>query len=352
MANRSIITAEIRGHAKFARARPKTVLDQEESESRVCKHCGSRRVVGIGKPGGVQRYRCRICSRTFMDNGATPGMRIDATLIGAALSMYYSGFTLREVRCRMRDVFGVEPSVSTAHEWIRRYTRIAIDHTRDILPVPSGTWIVLESVLEGAGDPLTCIDVFDHMSGFLLDFEVGRLGQTASADSLVDRLRSCTGIWPVLILHRRSAPLQTRRIESTRLGARPAESYPAGAGLGSGLTSRFWTATEARAQLLRRLSRSSTIDLAAQGWWVHHNFARGFGIREFATPAVVAGLDAPFHDWAEVVHLNPHDQMQYGVWRSGSFHRSLIKHSPATPRLVARGASPQRLTQRAGKERQ
>lgn len=269
-----------------------------------CKHCRSDNLVRIGTPGGVQRFRCRDCSRTFMDNGAMPGMRVDATSIGAALAMYYAGFKLRDIRCRLNRVFEIEPSISTIHDWIHRYTKIAIESTWNVVPKPSDTWVVLESPPDPAGQHQAYVDIFDHASGFLLDFEIAPSSLSASRNVLIDRLWAQTGVRPCLILrHQTSEAFSRQRTGSAGFEGTGREMCEVIADPEGNLISRFRMATEARARVLRGLCKTNGIELAARGWWVHHNFIRRFGITGFTTPAALAGLAAPFRHWADVVQL-------------------------------------------------
>ena len=82
----------------------------------MCQHCESKRVIRYGHANGLQRYRCRACSKTFSALTGTPLSRLhkrnkwlEQT---AALQ---DGQTLREV-ARTLNIH-----LSTAHRWRHRF---------------------------------------------------------------------------------------------------------------------------------------------------------------------------------------------------------------------------------------
>ena len=96
-------------------------------------------------------YMCQICGRTFMDNGALPGMRLSPEVIGAAVSMFYGGLSIREVRNNLDQIFDVKPSKSTIYGWLIRYTKKAKRLIGDVRPRVGDVWEAdkMASYIEG-----------------------------------------------------------------------------------------------------------------------------------------------------------------------------------------------------------
>jgi transposase-like protein len=51
------------------------IIEAQEKRA-TCPHCGSERVVRNGSASDLQRYKCRICSRTFNTLTGTPLARL------------------------------------------------------------------------------------------------------------------------------------------------------------------------------------------------------------------------------------------------------------------------------------
>ena len=84
---------------------------QTTSISLNCPACSSERVVKMGKRNGYQRYLCRECRKSFQDSGNTPGRRFPPEQTGAAVSMFYSGMSYKQIAENMEDMFDIdEPS--------------------------------------------------------------------------------------------------------------------------------------------------------------------------------------------------------------------------------------------------
>ena len=82
----------------------------------MCQHCESKRVIRYGHANGLQRYRCRACSKTFSALTGTPLSRLhkrNKWLEQAAALQ--DGQTLREV-ARTLNIH-----LSTAHRWRHRF---------------------------------------------------------------------------------------------------------------------------------------------------------------------------------------------------------------------------------------
>ena len=107
-----------------------------------CPACQSGHVVKMGKRNGYQRYLCRECRKSFQDSGNTPGRRFPQEQTGAAVSMFYSGMSYKQITEHMEDMFDIdEPSTRAIYEWVRKYTNEGIEEMADYPVHTSGHWV-------------------------------------------------------------------------------------------------------------------------------------------------------------------------------------------------------------------
>ena len=93
-----------------------------------CPKCESGHVVKIGKRNGYQRFLYRGCDKSFHDSGNTPGRRFPPEQTGAAVGMFNSGMPYKQIAEQMGETFDIgEPSTRAIYEWVRKYTREAVD---------------------------------------------------------------------------------------------------------------------------------------------------------------------------------------------------------------------------------
>jgi transposase-like protein len=72
----------------------------------ICKNCGSEAVVKFGSYKGVQRYWCKVCKRKFKADNALFDMKVSPEYISTALSMYYSGSSISDIRNQLKQEYG------------------------------------------------------------------------------------------------------------------------------------------------------------------------------------------------------------------------------------------------------
>ena len=85
-----------------------------------CPYCESTHVVKNGlSPDKDQRYLCRRCSRRFTDRGGTDGLRFPPNQVGAAVRMFYSGMSYKQIAESMEEQYDIpEPSKATIYRWV------------------------------------------------------------------------------------------------------------------------------------------------------------------------------------------------------------------------------------------
>lgn len=96
-----------------------SVVNQRAAEVLACPHCYAASVVGWGREGGVQRYRCRSCSKTFNALTGTPMAHLkrrDAWLVYA--QALWDGLSVRKAASQA----GVHRTTSFRwrHRWLEQ----------------------------------------------------------------------------------------------------------------------------------------------------------------------------------------------------------------------------------------
>jgi putative transposase len=110
-----------------------------------CKFCGSSSLVKRGKRqtklGMKAQYECKACGRWFVDNGThLPRARIDERLQGMAVDLYFSGFSVRKIKRFLNEYYRVQVSHVAIYKWLRKYSQLLADYTRQFKPQQSGVW--------------------------------------------------------------------------------------------------------------------------------------------------------------------------------------------------------------------
>ena len=114
---RKMVTAEL--SAMESRASSIDVIENEAPARPDCPHCASRQIVKHGHCSGLQRFRCRHCTRTFNALTGTPLARLHlrGKWLGQAEALR-DGLTLHQVSERLHV------AQSTAFRWRHRFLEL------------------------------------------------------------------------------------------------------------------------------------------------------------------------------------------------------------------------------------
>jgi transposase-like protein len=271
-----------------------------------CKFCGEQeKVVHYGYSAkGTQRYLCRECGRTFLDNAAKGRMQYPIEAVASALNLFYESASLSEIRRQLKLTYGVSPDDSTIYRWIVRFSQKATKNLANV-PVKAGaTWIADETVIklkEKGGSKQWFWDAIDSKTRFLLASHLSEGRTIRDAQTLMERAaRRANRIPKTVITDKLASYLdgvelafgaETKHIRAKKLTAEP----------GTQLIERFHGTLKSRTKVMRSLWRKGTAKIVMDGWLVHYNFFRPHQALGGKTPAEAADAESPFKSWKDVV---------------------------------------------------
>lgn len=134
----------------------------------VCKYCQSDNVIKYGKLKGVQRYFCKDCKRKFANPDAIPKMQTSIRDVADALNMYYEGMSLAEIRRNFIQQDNNYITPTSPYNWVRRFTRLAVDEAAKCKPAVDSIWVADETVIDLDGKNVWLWDLIDSKTRFLL----------------------------------------------------------------------------------------------------------------------------------------------------------------------------------------
>ena len=267
----------------------------------VCKYCGSLDVVKFGTFQGIQRYWCKDCKRKFADNKALPKMKTDVNIISAALSCYYGGMPLDAIQRHLQQQYKVYYSEMGIYNWIRRFSKEAVDRIKDFQPIVGDTWIADETVLKVGGRNIWFFDVIDKKTRYLLASRLAESRTIKQAALVMNEARRRAGKSPERIITDRLAAY----IDGIELvfgsSAKHIQSKPFTDVNSTNIIERFQGTLKDRTKIIRGFKNMTTAEILTDAWLVHYNFFKEHESLGNIPPAQKMGIPTPFKDWAEVV---------------------------------------------------
>jgi transposase-like protein len=140
-----------------------------------CLYCQSSRLKRSGVrqnlSGGIQRFACLDCGRTFSINLGFEKMRASPQVITSALQLYFSGESLRNVQKFLR-LQGVNISHVSVSAWITKYVGLMGGYLEQMKPQLGDTWRTDEMYVKVKGNPKWLFAMMDDETRFWIAQQV------------------------------------------------------------------------------------------------------------------------------------------------------------------------------------
>lgn len=272
-----------------------------------CKNCGSEAVVKDGSYKGVQRYWCKMCQRRFKNDSALFHMKVPAEYVSSALSMYYSGSSISDIRNHLKQEHGYYPSKHVVFEWVDKFTSIAAKQFRDVRPKIGDTWVADETVLElDKGIKVWFWDIIDSDTRFLLASRASLTRGTHDAELLMQAAYKRAGKAPKAVVTDKLAAYLDG-VELTfgadtehRMGG-PFKVLSSGESTSQ--IERFHGTIKDRTKVMRSFRNMETLIQFMDGYLVYYNFFKPNEALKGDTPAEAAKVDYQVRNWKDLSRL-------------------------------------------------
>jgi transposase-like protein len=276
-----------------------------ESQSIRCKYCLSKNIVKFGHYKGIQRYYCNSCNRKFVDNNALPKMKTSIDVIASALNSYYGGMSLDNIVEHISQQYGIRLTDAGVHNWVIRFTKEALNKTKELHPKVGDKWIADETVLKIGGKNIWCWDIIDAKTRYLLAIHLSQTRTTQDAKKLMEKALFVASKPPKLILtDALRAYIDGIELafgsETTHIQSKPF----ADADLSTNLIERFHSTLKTRTDIIRGFDSISSSRLLLNGFVFNYNYLRPHEGINNKTPAELANIKLPYRNWAEVVKFS------------------------------------------------
>jgi len=134
----------------------------------LCKNCDSAKIVKIGKVNGNQRYRCKECGKTFIDNDNFAGMRTKKHIIAVAMDLYFDGMSVRKIQRQIEYIFKVKVSQVAIYKWILKYSKLVREYVDTLKADLGDVWHTDETVIKVKGKNKWFWEIIDAKTRFMV----------------------------------------------------------------------------------------------------------------------------------------------------------------------------------------
>ena len=272
-----------------------------------CPDCESARVVKIGTRNGYQRYLCRACSKKFHTNGKAAGRRFPADQMGAAIRLFYSGMSYKQIAESMGKMYDIsEPSKATIYQWVRDYTKDALKEMERHPAHTGGRWVVDKMQLDVGGQKYWIWNVMDGSSRYLLASHLTKDRNAGSAEAVLKKAAAAaaepprtvrTDRWPYYVLSVKQIFPDARHLRLVGVGNREDIKNP---------SKRVQGLFRQRTKTLRGFGSKEKGQLYLDGWTLDYTLFRDHESMDGEPPGQAAKVNPPFNEWTDVVTGRAH----------------------------------------------
>lgn len=260
----------------------------------LCKMCESPNTVKIGKVNSKQRYMCRNCGKTFLDDDNFAGMRNKRRIIATALDLYFDGMSVRKVQRQIEYIFRVKVSQVAIYKWIVKYSELVKEYVDSLKADLGDEWHVDETVIKIDGKDRWFWEIIDKETRFMVAGHLSESRTTKDCLNLFREAKARTKERPKLIYsdgcfaYRKgftkvfwTAKRDTRLIQSIGLRGEHNQNT----------VERLHGTLKDMLRTRRGMDQEVRTEAMLKGWFVHYNFLRPHSALGGKTPANMAGIE-------------------------------------------------------------
>ena len=313
-----------------------------------CPHCDSEKVIKKGMRNGYQRYECKDCRRKFNTTGNAFGKWNKAEHIGAAVDMYYSGMSYKQIAELIGRNYNLpEPAKSTIEDWVHEYSDMAETIVSSEVPETSDHWVADEMQLKVGGKRMWNWNVMDFDTRYVLASHLSPYRDEEQAIAVFEKaLKANGGVMPRTVttdglgsygiaIALTLPPPHTKHIVAEGIHAE----------INNNRSERLQGTFRQRTKVMRGLQGRRSGQRYLDGFVIDYNLFRDHHAHDGETPAHVANVKPNLNEWTDLVNT----VSAFRAESSAAANRRKAEAQTVTTGKAARGSQGRNYQQNRGR---
>ncbi len=244
------------------------------------------------KAGGIQRFLCADCRRTFSVNLGFEGMRASPQAITSAMQLYFTGESFRNVQKFLR-LQGVNVSHVAVYSWVRKYVHLMEGYLDRLTPQLGDAWRTDELFLKVKGDMRYLFAMMDDETRFWIAQQISDTKGVSDVRPLFKEAQERAGKKPKVLISDGAPNFATANIKEWWTQRREGRvehfrDIRLDGTIHNNKMERLNGEVRDREKVMRGLKRMDTPIL--KGYQIYHNYLRSHEGLNGQTPAERAGI--------------------------------------------------------------
>lgn len=270
-----------------------------------CPKCGKADEVmksgfRYNKSGPVQRYYCRRCNVKFTERSGFQGMKKSATVVAAALDLFFKGLSLRQIAQHIKHAFGVEVSHVTVRNWVKKYVKLIDEFLSDLKLPNSKRWHADETVIKVNDRHMLIWSLLDSETRMILATHVSKYRGVEEALELLKKGKELAENTPDEII----TDGLTSYIKAVEKTFAEEQVIHIQSSLRKGLNNkveRLIKDLKAKSKISECFHSEEGLKTFVDGYRIYHNFVKEHQSLGNKTPAQTAGLVKNKLNWLDLI---------------------------------------------------
>ena len=225
-----------------------------------------------------------------------------AEQVGAAIRLFYSGTSYKQIAEYMADAYDIpEPSKATIYEWVRDYTNKGVAKMNEHKPTVGDSWVADEMQVDVGGEKMWNWNVMDEETRYILATHLSRERGAPQARAVMRKALEASAARPTTIKTDKLRSYSAALKDKDFTGIRHVQSDGIRAVNNNNLSERLQGTFRARTKTLRGMDSLETGQRYLDGWTLTYNLFREHESIGDQPPAHKAKMDVPYDEWADVV---------------------------------------------------
>jgi len=207
---------------------------------------------------------------------------------------------LDAIQRHLQQQYGIYFSESGIYNWVIRFSKLAVERTKDFKPEVGDTWIADETMLKVGGENIWYWDIIDAKTRYLLASYVSKGRTTQDAEMLMHKALQRADKMPKKIITDKLASY----LDGIELvfgnNTQHVQSSPFKSGTSTQIIERFHGTLKDRTNVVRGFKNMDTARTLTDAWLVHYNFFKEHESMGNIPPAQLMP-NAPIGDWMDVI---------------------------------------------------
>jgi putative transposase len=245
-----------------------------------------------------------------------PKMKTPARQIASAIGMYYGGMSLDAIQQQFKQDYDLDMSESNYWNWVKRFTKKAIQQSKNFKPEVGDTWVADETYMKLGDKTVYFWDILDTKSRYLLASHASFSRGSREARHLMKLAQNRAGKTPKVVITDKLRSYVAGIEDAFGADTKHIQGGPfkvLSSGESTAQIERFHKTLEQRTKVFEKFKDIASIKLLTDGWLINYNFFKQNEGCGNIPPAQVASKVVPFKDWNDVVRPESVPDTDYKV---------------------------------------